>query len=287
MQGLPEVTHIVVVDGSNLFVQSRIASQGIRMVCDEPTNPAPTLLFGRALARRLRLIQPVDHLLVAWEGRDSTLMRRSLVPSYKTGGVLHDDVLSLVKEWVWLMGGVNVSAAGSEADDIISWVVRTAAYDRLTILSDDGDLLQLVSEKVTQIKLRPGPIQAMTWDLARVEATMGRPEWIPIYKALVGDRSDGVEGVPGIGPARCRKLGDRYGWDLELILGDISVRMHAEQVRRNYLAVNLALPVVESFSPDIEVDPYLLPFVPGDQLDDFYRRCNIDPIDLYGEVTTG
>lgn len=288
------MTHVVVVDGTNLWVQSRIAAQGVRIQGHTTeANPAPMLLFGQSLARRLRALQPVDHLVVAWDGLEATEHRRRFVPTYKKGGTLGGDdqpALALIWEWLTHIGADQVAVDLCEADDVIAWVARRGVFDRCTILSNDGDMLQLVTDKVSQIKLHPGPIEAATWDLERVEVIMGRPEWIPIFKAFVGDRSDGVVGVPNIGPARCRKLGDRYGWDMDAMMNDIMCQRYKPQIEANFSVVNLLGPLgveaVERWRGGLDL-PALIPFVPRDAaLSCFYEKCNIDPIDLGMHVSS-
>lgn len=109
--------------------------------------------------------------------------------------------LPLIKKALDYLGIPHREAEGVEADDFIaSLVAREGAAGRgCTIVSTDSDFIQLVDER-TALYLPRGK-NSLLFDRRRVrERFQIEPEEYVLYKALVGDRSDNIEGVRGIGP---------------------------------------------------------------------------------------
>lgn len=112
-----------------------------------------------------------------------------------------------------LLDALNIKhceVAGCEADDVIaSYASKLNGLD-MYIVSADSDLLQLVSENVFVFVDRGK--KSVLYDMAKVIEKYGvSPKFILDYKALVGDKSDNIRGVPGIGPKTAMRLINRYG----------------------------------------------------------------------------
>jgi DNA polymerase-1 len=128
--------------------------------------------------------------------------------------------VDLVKEVLDALNIVHVEVPGFEADDVIGTLTtqaRDAGWEVL-ICTGDRDAFQLVSEQVTVLYPRKG-----VSDLARMtpEAVLERyfatPERYPDLAALVGETSDNLPGVPGVGPKTAAKWLEQYG-DLETLV---------------------------------------------------------------------
>ncbi|MBI2623316.1 MAG: hypothetical protein HYW65_01950 [Candidatus Liptonbacteria bacterium] len=107
-------------------------------------------------------------------------------------------------------------APGWEADDLIAALAhrfRNAAGAHTVILTGDLDTLQLVEDGRTIVRaLKTGLSDTVRYDEAAVRARYGlTPRQLPDYKALVGDASDNVKGVPGIGPKTAAALLQKFG----------------------------------------------------------------------------
>jgi DNA polymerase I len=102
------------------------------------------------------------------------------------------------------------SVDGVEADDVIATLVtraRAIGWD-VVIFTGDKDLMQLVDEHVTCIE----PMRGITYDVAGVEKKFGvPPRLVGEFLSLVGDTSDNVPGVSGVGPVTAAKLLAQYG----------------------------------------------------------------------------
>lgn len=164
-----------------------------------------------------------SHALVALDGPEGS-WRKGVRPTYKAGRAKADG--SLIDQLIALPGifppfGIPVEArTGEEADDLIAGAARIAeaAGHEVRILSSDRDLWALASDRVTILSPAPkGTFKEMT--PASVEAELGvAPPVIPSWKALVGDSSDNLPGVPGVGPKTAAAL--LTGRTLDELLAD-------------------------------------------------------------------
>lgn len=116
-----------------------------------------------------------------------------------------------------LLAAMNVpvlGVEGLEADDLIATLAHrlTKEGHEVLILTGDRDLLQLVADRIEVVLTKRG-----VSDLIRFDATAFEKEYrfppplLPDYKALAGDPSDNIPGVPGIGPKTARDLISRFG----------------------------------------------------------------------------
>ena len=118
---------------------------------------------------------------------------------------------------------------GFEADDLIATYAKqaTEAGATVTIVSSDKDLMQLVRPGVTMVDT----MKSVAIDREAVKEKFGvYPEKMIELQALVGDSTDNVPGVPGIGPKTAAQLLDEYG-DLETLLSRAAGDQAAEAAR--------------------------------------------------------
>ncbi len=178
----------------------------------EPTNA--TFGFTRALMDIILAADPPEYLAVSFD--IGKTFRHEMFPEYKgtrakTPEELHIQV-DRIREVVAAFEVPVLEKEGYEADDVIGTIARqaTAQGVPVRIVTGDRDLLQLVDEN-THILLagRQGTVE---YDSAAVEAQYGiRPDQIVDYKAMVGDPSDNIPGVRGVGKKTAAKLLQQYG----------------------------------------------------------------------------
>jgi DNA polymerase I len=103
---------------------------------------------------------------------------------------------------------------GFEADDVLGTLSRQAGEQGIEtiIVTGDNDMLQAVSSRVRALAPRRGFTDTVLYDVGAVEQKYGiRPEQLPDFKALVGDVSDNIPGLPGIGDKTATTLLQQYG----------------------------------------------------------------------------
>lgn len=212
-QGAP---HLVVVDAANCLYRAFFAIPPLRTSDGTPTNAAYG--FVNMLMKALREERP-DHVVVVLDARGASDSRRAIFPEYKAQRDAQPEDLTrqipLVREIVDAFRIPLLVVPGCEADDVIATLVARAPQDaRVTIVSTDKDLMQLVGDRVglldTMKDRRFGP--------AEVQERFGvPPERVLDLRALVGDPSDNIPGVKGIGEKGAAKLLTEYG-TLEALL---------------------------------------------------------------------
>jgi DNA polymerase-1 len=206
---------IVVIDGTNSLYRAFFAIPGLRAPDGTPTNAA--LGFTNMLGKVVREERP-DHVIVVFDARGKTF-RHELYDAYKAGRDAQPEDLSaqvpLVREIVAAHHIPILEIVGFEADDVIATLVAQApSAAEMFIVSTDKDLMQLVSERVTLLD----GIKDRRYGPAEVEKRFGvAPDKVLDLRALVGDPSDNIPGVKGIGEKGAAKLIGEYG-DLETLI---------------------------------------------------------------------
>ncbi|HSI26347.1 MAG TPA: 5'-3' exonuclease H3TH domain-containing protein, partial [Aeromicrobium sp.] len=152
--------------------------------------------------------------------------------------------IPLIKDVCAALGIPTFEKDGFEADDIIATLTTRAKADGMDVLicTGDRDALQLVSDTTTVLYPRKGVSDLARMTPAAVEEKYGvSPEMYPDVAALVGETSDNLPGVPGVGPKTAAKWLATYG-SLDAVVaaaGDIpgkageSLREHLDSVIRN------------------------------------------------------
>jgi len=110
-----------------------------------------------------------------------------------------------------------------EADDLLGTLAKKAEKEglKVEIFSGDKDILQIISSSIFAIRPTKGISQTQLFSEKKVKEKFGvSPSEIPDYLALVGDKSDNIPGVPGIGPKTAEELIKKFG-DLENLLKNL------------------------------------------------------------------
>lgn len=165
----------------------------------------------------------VTDVLVAFDTKEPT-KRHLSYEGYKAGRVKMPEELAqqipLINEYIRLCGVQAYSKAGYEADDIIGTLAKRAAKQgvEVAIYSSDRDLLQLVDHHITVHLLKKGMTEVATFNPQSLVETYGLThEQMIDLKSLMGDPSDNIPGIPGVGEKTAVKLLQTYG-TLENIL---------------------------------------------------------------------
>ncbi|MFN2483307.1 MAG: DNA polymerase I [Candidatus Limnocylindria bacterium] len=120
----------------------------------------------------------------------------------------------IVREIAAMLGMPIYEVEGYEADDVIASLVRQAANEDVDtyIVSGDLDGMQLVDDRVRLLTTRMGVAATVIYDRAKVMDRYGlRPDQMLDYKALKGDTSDNIPGVPGVGEKTASALLQQFG----------------------------------------------------------------------------
>ena len=228
--------HLFLVDGSSYIFRAYHALPPLTRKSDGLQVNA-VLGFCNMLWKLLAEMKPEDkptHLAVVFDKSERTF-RNELYPEYKAHRPETPEDLRpqfpLIRQAVHAFEIPSLEQIGYEADDLIATYARLAceAGATTTIVSSDKDLMQLVGNGVimydTMKDRRIGPDQV-------VEKFGVGPEKVIEAQALIGDSTDNVPGVPGIGPKTAAELLGQYG-DLETLLA------HASEIKQAKRRENL------------------------------------------------
>lgn len=215
MTPTPTPGSIVLVDGFGLIFRAYFAiPTTLSTSSGEQTNAVYG--FASMLLDVLQKRKPT-HVAIALE--TGKTFRHDLYPEYKgTRAKMPEDLreqLERVRELIDALGIPVEMKDNYEADDIIGTLSQQLAAEghKVFVITGDSDLLQLAAPNVTVVlpgarsfgELREyGPEEV-------VERYGFGPEFVPDYKALVGDTSDNIPGVPGIGDKSAKKLISEFG----------------------------------------------------------------------------
>jgi DNA polymerase-1 len=244
--------HVFLVDGSGYVFRAYHALPPITRKSDGLQLNA-VFGFCNMLWKLLRDMKPEDkptHLAVVFDKSEKTF-RTTMYPDYKAHRPDPPDDLipqfKFIREAVQAFDLPCLEQNGFEADDLIATYARLAseAGAKTSIVSSDKDLMQLVSDNVTMYDT----MKDKTIGRAEVIEKFGvPPEKVIEVQSLIGDSTDNVPGVPGIGVKTAAQLIGEYG-DLETLLrraGEIkqekrrqSLIDHAESARMSKKLVTL------------------------------------------------
>ena len=201
---------LIIIDTFGFFFRSFYALPPLQNSQGFPTG----LLTGFAnLIMRLYKSNPHDYIIFALEGGGESV-RKQLYPDYKANRqeTPKDLLLQLpiAIEWIEKMGLVKLMYEGYEADDAIASLANFAKAKGLEtqIISHDKDLYQLIDDSTYLLD----PIKQTPIHEPECIAKFGVPPRLFIdYQSLVGDSSDNVPGVKGIGAKTACKLLEHFG----------------------------------------------------------------------------
>jgi DNA polymerase I len=217
---------LLAVDGTGLLVRCCRAPRSRDLSASDGTPTGALMMFIASLSRTVKIIRPT-HLLVAWDGASCLDWRREIYPPYKgasKGFDIDGPEAAQAVEFLATAGIPQCRVAGFEADDILAAVVRVCPPGLPFVLaSEDADLLQLAGGPDRRV-LRGYALWDSTDVLSQWGVTHSR---LTMLRALVGDRSDGVAGVPQVGQVRALRMLKAVGFSWPSLRGSLGVEKWA------------------------------------------------------------
>jgi DNA polymerase-1 len=237
MSKLPD-NPLILIDGSSYLFRAYHALPPLTTTRGQATGAIKGVIN---MVRSLIKEYPESPIAVVFDAKGKTF-RSDIYEQYKAHRPpMPDDLRSQIEpihEIIKAMGLPLMVVPGVEADDVIGTLAQQAtAQKRDTLISTgDKDLAQLVNEHVTLLN-------TMTKEVLDIDGVKNKfglgPELIIDYLGLMGDKSDNIPGVPGVGPKTAVKWLEEYGTAEQLIeradeikgkAGE-NLREHIEQLR--------------------------------------------------------
>ena len=237
---------VLIIDGHSMAFRAFYALPPDNFVTATGQHTNAVYGFVSMLTRLLETEQPT-HIAVAFDvSRHS--FRTEEYPEYKgTRDATPEEFkgqVELIREVLDAMGIVSLSREGFEADDILATLAYRAGHEGSTVLvvSGDRDSFQTVTDNVTVLYPGTGPGDLRRMTPQAVEDKYGvPPHRYPEIAAIVGETSDNLPGVPGVGPKTAAQWINKFdGLDNLLARADeiggkrgAALREHMNDVARN------------------------------------------------------
>ena len=302
---LPQSERYLLIDGLNLFFRNFSA---INAVNSNGVHIGGLGGFFRSLGALIRTIQPTQ-VYVVFDGPGSSNNRKNIIPEYKsarnvtrvTKHELFDnleeeddskvDQIVRIIQYLTTLPVKTICLSRVEADDVIAYLsstLPTKPEDRAFIVSSDKDYLQLITEKV--IVYRPIEKEYYTTDTVKEKFNVN-PHNFLLYKLLMGDNSDGITGIKGLGPKglfkRFPELATQdVSFDNLLDIAEAKLKEHVvyarilhdiEGLENKYKVMDLSNPMMSDKDKE-----YVDDFVKNTQLEfhpeEFVQMCEEDQI---------
>ncbi len=209
---------VLIVDGLNLYLRAFAVNGALN---DNGVPVGGLTGFLRSLAYAIREVNPT-RVIIVYDGQGGSQRRRKISPNYKSNRkpgkrITRWDAFknaseekeamkiqfSRLIEYLDFLPINVISIDRIEADDTIAYIAHTLLDEDVTIMSADQDFLQLVNERITVWS----PIKKKFYTPRMVMDDYGVPAHnFLMYKVLMGDKSDNIEGVKGLGPKKLPKI---------------------------------------------------------------------------------
>ena len=280
---------VLLIDGLNLFFRNFAM---LNIVNENGVHVGGLGGFLRSLGTLINVIEPTS-MYIIFDGENSSMNRKNILSEYKAGRHIsritnweifndvedeHDAKLDQIVRLIDYLKCLPVHVAALdkvEADDIIAHLATTITQNnddsRAFIVSSDKDFIQLVSDQITVYR----PIEKDFYTRDTIVEKFGvLPENFILYKVLMGDASDKIPGIKGLGVKKLMKffpeLNERILTLDDLI--EISTRKYKEHViysrvvfeeknlRKNYKIMDLHNPMMDDLEKEyveglVEMDP--------------------------------
>ena len=252
-------SHVVLVDGSGYIFRAYHALPPLTRKTDGLPIGA-VAGFSNMLFKLLRGQNDEDrptHFAVIFD-KGSYTFRNDIFPEYKANrSETPEDLIPqfpLTRDATRAFGAPAIEMEGYEADDLIATYAKQAEAKgaRVTVISSDKDLMQLVSDKVSMLDTMKN--KAIGREEVIAKFGMG-PENVTQIQALAGDSVDNIPGVPGIGVKTAVVLLEHFG-DLETLLqrcDEIPQKGRREKMMANIDNARVSLELV-TLKTDVEVE---------------------------------
>ncbi|MCL1891074.1 MAG: DNA polymerase I [Coriobacteriia bacterium] len=279
--GMPENTQaestktIAVIDGNSLLHR---AFHAVPPTMTAPDGRHTNACFG-FLSMLFKLVDDfaLDGIVCAFDA-GIPAFRFDAIEKYKAQRPPTADELKeqfpIIKELLVALGIPVVEEAGWEGDDILGTVAARAEERggiRTLLVTGDKDALQLASEHTHIITTKKGISDVMVYDPAAVVERFGvEPNRVPDFLGLMGDSSDNIPGVPGVGPKKATALLQEYGtMDAVLDRADEIKGKLGESLQENKeqaLASREVATIVRDVELDLDFDAVRFPDFDADEV---------------------
>ena len=245
--GSSKDSHLMIIDGLNTFIRVFSAVPALN---DDGQHVGGVTGFLRSIAANIRQIKPTRCVII-FDGKGGSVRRKKLFPEYKANranktafnrykefACLEDEQDSMKRQFGRLVQYLNclpittLAIDNVEADDIMAYIaneIYTKDENRVTICSTDRDFLQLINNRISVWS--PIKKKMYTPELMQEEFGFSSKNYL-LYRSFIGDKSDNIPGLKGVGPKSLIKHFPMFTDDREITIQELVE--HATNVDKKY-----------------------------------------------------
>jgi DNA polymerase-1 len=245
--GSSKDSHLLVIDGLNTFIRVFSAVPALN---DDGAHIGGVTGFLRSIAANIRQLKPTRCVII-FDGKGGSKRRKKIYPEYKANRAnktafnryqefasLEDEQDSMRRQFGRLVEYLNclpittLAIDNVEADDIMAYIaneIYTDDKNRVTICSTDRDFLQLVNNRISVWS--PIKKKLYTPELMKEEFGFNSSNYL-LYRAFIGDKSDNIPGLKGVGPKSLLKYFPMITEDREVSIKELVD--HADSIEKPY-----------------------------------------------------
>ena len=211
------MSKIALIDGNSLMFRSYYATAHTGNLMKTKDGVYTNALFGFCNMLTKLLEDNYEYVFVAFDAGKKTFRHQQFTEYKGTRKQLPDELrvqIPIIKEYLDILNIKRMEDFDFEADDLIASVSEKVKNnnDEIYVITGDKDLLQLVSENVNVCLTKKGVGELDIYNVNNFNEKMGfSPLQILDYKGLVGDTSDNLPGIKGVGEKTAIKLINQYG----------------------------------------------------------------------------
>ena len=230
-ENLHRDSRVLIVDSMNLFIR---CFSVIPTLNEDGAHVGGLVGFLKSLAATIRMVKPT-RVVVVFDGKGGSLRRKKVYSNYKEQRAMKsrlnrvvgfEDIVDEQQSMKWQISRVyqylqqlpitTIMLDHIEADDVIAYL-SSYFKEKVYILSNDRDFLQLVSDRVNVYV----PTKKKMYNPQNLSEEYGiSPQNFAIYKALLGDKSDNIQGIKGMGDKTILKQFPQLGEPTKINLED-------------------------------------------------------------------
>lgn len=252
---------IYIIDGNSLMFRGYFATAYTGNLMKNKNGLYTNAIYAFCSMMMKLLQEDMTHIFVAFDAGSQTFRHQQL-ESYKgTRKQIPEELLMqipYIKQFLDVLKIKHMASLEYEADDFIATVSRHAkkeGIDEIRVISGDKDLLQLVSPKINVYLTKKGLTELDEYNTDNFYDKMGiHPNQIPDYKGLVGDTSDNLPGIKGIGDKTAVKLLKEFKTLENLIENAGLVKGNAGKLIANDAKIGMECKRLATLIDDIELD---------------------------------
>ena len=252
---------IYLIDGNSLMFRAYFATAYTNNLMKNKNGLYTNAIYGFCSMLNKLSEAEMSNIFVAFDAGSQTF-RHQQFDAYKgTRKEIPQELLMqipYIKQFLDIMNIKHMASLDYEADDFLATVARLAeraGFEEIKIITGDKDLLQLVSPKIDVCLTKKGITELDEHNIENFYEKMGiHPEQIPDYKGLVGDTSDNLPGIKGIGNKTAVKLLNSFK-TLENIISNASlVKGKAGELIADGARIGLECKQLATLKDDIELE---------------------------------